>query len=188
MAKPPSPPSPRRLTRKGLLCRGMSWASGGQQNEEGRLRGSTHDGYGRVGAGGLFVGMPTTGTGRLVSPSAPIFGLVTPRRRSMDSDGYPDDQELQRIREWPGEDFSALMEFVRTLWKWNDWGWSQQGYKYRISTGGWSGNESLISALEGNMIFWMMCWHQSRRGGHYTFVVPKATPGPAGEASEEGRG
>ena len=106
----------------------------------------------------------------------------------MDFDGYPDDQELQRIREWPHKDFPALMEFVRTLWKWNDWGWSQQGRKYRISTGGWSGNESLISALEGNVMFWMMCWHQSKRGGHYTFIVPKATPGPAGDASEEGRG
>jgi len=100
----------------------------------------------------------------------------------MDSDGYPDDLELQRIREWSVEDFTGLMEFVRALWKWNDWGWSLKGNKYDISTGGWSGNESLISALEGNMMFWMMCWHQSRRGGHYIFILPEATPGPAGEA------
>ena len=90
----------------------------------------------------------------------------------MDADGYPDDQELARIQVWPTEDFRGLMEYVRSLW-WNaDWGWTQgMEDHYQISTGGWSGNESIIEALEMNSLFWSMCWVSSRRGGHYEFEV-----------------
>ena len=88
----------------------------------------------------------------------------------MDNDGYPDDNELQRIREWP-KDWAALLEYVHSLWWMPSWGWSQDGNTYKFSTGGWSGNEDLIAALEGNWAFWMICWVQSRRGGHYIFTV-----------------
>ena len=38
-----------------------------------------------------------------------------------------------------------------------------------ISTGGWSGNEDLIGAMQNNAMLWIMTWVSSRRGGHYTF-------------------
>lgn len=87
---------------------------------------------------------------------------------------YPNDDELRRVREWPPTDLSGLMDFVRSIWWQPDWGWNQVGENYRISTGGWSGNEELIEALKGNTMFWMLCWQSSRRGGHYEFRVPAA--------------
>lgn len=106
------------------------------------------------------------------------------------SDGeYPTDAALQRIREWKvtqEREFRDLLAFVRSIWKYADVGyWSQEEKpmdpdrithrapytEYRISTGGWSGNESLIDALRDTSLFWSMCWVQSRRGGHYIFEV-----------------
>jgi len=92
----------------------------------------------------------------------------------MTPDGYPDDAELKKIAKWSPFDLEGLMAFVRTLWGAADMGyWRQRGGKYWISTAGWSGNESIIGALEENYVFWAICWLQSRRGGHYIFQLPK---------------
>lgn len=95
------------------------------------------------------------------------------------SDEYPTIAELRRVRAWPLEDgFDALLEYVRGLWWMPDWGWRQTQRRYYISTGGWSGNEDLITALEENRsLFWVICWVSSRRGGHYEFEVPRAFRG-----------
>lgn len=94
----------------------------------------------------------------------------------MDTDGYPTDQELARIRDWPIDnegEIGRLLTFVRELWRYADAGyWRQRGRTYRISTAGWSGNESIIGALQGNRLFWLLCWQSSRRGGHYVFHIP----------------
>ena len=92
----------------------------------------------------------------------------------MDVNSYPDTRELRKIRQWPYNDFFGLMEYVKDRWKYSDCGyWRKKGNKYRISTGGWSGNESIIGALRRNTMFWMMCWRLSKVGGHYTFEVKK---------------
>jgi hypothetical protein len=110
-------------------------------------------------------------------------------------DGYPTNAELKKIQNWPhadfaGSDFVGLLEYVRSRWKFADAGYwrhprlrrsqfrhptkqNQNLQKYLVSTAGWSGNEALIGALEKNYIFWLMCWVQSRRGGHYIFEVRK---------------
>lgn len=89
-----------------------------------------------------------------------------------DSDGYPIQKELDTVASWSHtRGFPELMEFVHTLW-WNPkWGWTQEGDTYKISTGGWSGNEDLIGALQDNTLFWVCCWRASYRGGHYEFEV-----------------
>lgn len=43
----------------------------------------------------------------------------------------------------------------------------------RYSTGGWSGQEGLITAIQRNMA-WMLYAHSWHRGGHYEFRIPKA--------------
>lgn len=91
---------------------------------------------------------------------------------------YPSDQELEQIREWIVSGLSAyhaLMTFVRERWAYADCGYfdqetiGDQGI-YRLHTAGWSGNESLIGAMQDNFVFWAMYWLQSRRGGHYIFA------------------
>jgi hypothetical protein len=95
----------------------------------------------------------------------------------MDTNGYPDDNELDIIHNWQiksKKDCKALLDYIYDLWKYTDCGyWSVNEDKnmYSISTGGWSGNESLIGAMMGNHMFWVLCWYSSRRGGHYEFNV-----------------
>lgn len=85
---------------------------------------------------------------------------------------YPTKKELKKIEKWPRNDFTGLMDFVHDLWKYADCGyWVQKHKEYYISTAGWSGNEDIISALEKNWTFWVLCWQQSRRGGHYIFYI-----------------
>lgn len=89
----------------------------------------------------------------------------------MTEDGdYPDDDEIQRIKDWPLEDVMGLIEFVQSIWQWSDYA-KRNGDKLELHTGGWSGNEKIVDALMGTM-FWMMCWESSRRGGHYYFEIP----------------
>jgi hypothetical protein len=90
-----------------------------------------------------------------------------------DADGYPTEKTLRTIRRWPLQDFKGLMEYIFEAWKYADWGWSRYGRRYSISTAGWSGNEEIIGALNANRMFWSLCWHSSRRGGHYVFKIPK---------------
>lgn len=101
-------------------------------------------------------------------------------------DKYPDDHELKTVKTWAG-DFNDLMRFVKDHWKYANCGYWSEQYDvedppftpfnvYRISTAGWSGNESLIDALMDNNVFWLLCWYSSRRGGHYEFRVAKDSP------------
>jgi len=91
----------------------------------------------------------------------------------MDIDGYPEECELQKIREWD-TDFKGLMGYIRERWKYAHSGfWKEElaGDVYHLSTAGWSGNESIIEALRENILFYSMCWQRSERGGHYIFRV-----------------
>lgn len=83
---------------------------------------------------------------------------------------YPTEEELERIRTWAAGEITELMVFVGGLWYFKEWGWRQLGKIYWLSTGGWSGNEDLIGALQDNQMFWALYWQQSRRGGHYIFA------------------
>ncbi len=92
-----------------------------------------------------------------------------------DVDRYPTDKDLDFIKNWDIKDISGLIEFLESIWWMADWGFKQLGNKLELHTGGWSGNESIIGALQQTM-FWMMTWQKSERGGHYWFEWGKQAP------------
>lgn len=92
---------------------------------------------------------------------------------------YPDQKEIRTIKKWAftkHDSFVDFMEYVRAAGKyWGDsepFGWKQRGRTYWVSTGGWSGNEEIISAMQSNFVFWSTSWVSVRRGGHYVFTIP----------------
>lgn len=78
---------------------------------------------------------------------------------------------LQKIQDWPAPDWTGLMEFVKPCWSDHGRIWFEDG-EWRLATGGWSGNESIIDAMQSNFMFWSMCWQMSRRGGLFFFKLP----------------
>lgn len=92
---------------------------------------------------------------------------------SFDKDGYPTEETLEAIRDWPHKDYRGLMEFVCKAWHYDEPYAKLCGRALQLHTGGWSGNESLLEALHGNVMFWRICWMKSERGGHYWFELPE---------------
>lgn len=41
----------------------------------------------------------------------------------------------------------------------------------QLWTGGWSGNEAIIAALQANLLFFSLYWQESKRGGYYRFKI-----------------
>lgn len=87
----------------------------------------------------------------------------------LDDDGYPTDEALRRVKRWPADEPAGVLDFMRELWNFREWGWHQHGDTHHVSTGGWSGNEDLIRALQANPVCWLRLWKQARAGGHYIF-------------------
>lgn len=99
----------------------------------------------------------------------------------VDDDGYPTDYCLKLIEDWHWSDSKGWFNFIENVWYMKGWGWSEkedigpvtgrQVVSFSISTGGWSGNESIIGAMQRNQMMWSLTWYQSRRGGHYIFQL-----------------
>jgi hypothetical protein len=106
----------------------------------------------------------------------------------LDEDGYPTEEALDKIKTWPYDDVESLFDFIHDIWYYANSGYWREEFvmqddfnvhlefdrprkRYYISTIGWSGNESIIRALQENEIIWCMHWVQSRRGGHYIFEL-----------------
>ena len=105
----------------------------------------------------------------------------------LDDDGYPTEDALEIISIWHWNDPKGWFEFIKSLWHYRSWGWREYDephpwndmekykdrivHKYNISTAGWSGNESIIYAMQENRMMWNLNWEQSRRGGHYIFEL-----------------
>ena len=98
----------------------------------------------------------------------------------LDDDGYPTDEALELISNWTIKDITGWFEFVQSLWALTEWKiedavddiTNRTVTRYTMSTGGWSGNEDLIGAMQRNWLMWNVTWVQSRRGGHYIFEDP----------------
>lgn len=92
----------------------------------------------------------------------------------MDDDGYPTEELLEYIKNYKINSFGnalIILELVKDVW-WskNMLVWEEDGGDtLHMATGGWSGNESLIYAMQENYILWHLLWHSSTRGGKYVF-------------------
>lgn len=92
---------------------------------------------------------------------------------------YPTEEELKTISEWSIDDFYGLMAYIETIWAYAGAGYFEEdGSVFKLHTAGWSGNESIIKALQQNTMFWTLCWVQSRRGGHFIFEAPRLATRP----------
>lgn len=98
----------------------------------------------------------------------------------MDSNGYPTAAELKKIKEWNPRSFPRLIEFITARWAYPTY-LEQEIIKedffghtvlvWHLSTAGWSGNESMIYALEANRLFSSLWYSSWERGGHYVFRI-----------------
>ena len=95
----------------------------------------------------------------------------------LDADGYPSEEALEMIRRWDlRRGFKGLVELVQKLWRYPDYlklYERRNSYWLRLATGGWSGNESIVGALEENVVFYGFCWVMSARGGLHVYEIPK---------------
>lgn len=100
----------------------------------------------------------------------------------LDDDGYPTENALEAIEKWHWDDARGWFKFIEDIWYFHDWGWREEDephswdknkivHRYYISTAGWSGNESIIRAMQNNSMMWHLNWVQSQRGGHYIFEL-----------------
>jgi hypothetical protein len=96
----------------------------------------------------------------------------------LDENRYPDDESLERIKNWDlqAQGIDGLLALVEENTNWADRQIHQRGKNviyYEYHTGGWSGNEDVIGALRRNLMFWSLCWRKTEVGGHYYFRIPK---------------
>jgi len=105
----------------------------------------------------------------------------------LDEDGYPTYAALEIIKIWDWNDAKGWFDFIQSIWHLKSWGWNEYDephewsesekyknvmvHRYNISTAGWSGNESIIRAMQSNEMLWDLNWVESRRGGHYIFEL-----------------
>lgn len=92
---------------------------------------------------------------------------------------YPTEEQIGRIMFWDFHDPQGWLAYVAELWHWEGYGPREACVledgtrQIECSTGGWSGNEQLISAMMENSLLWHLTWFQSQRGGHYIFYLAK---------------
>ncbi len=104
----------------------------------------------------------------------------------LDDDGYPTEETLEVISKWDDlsdQGYVDWIEYVKKVWMWPEFisvGESDNlmvrelhetlkrgPHVLKMSTGGWSGNESIISAMQDHLILWSFNLVSYRAGGHY---------------------
>lgn len=91
----------------------------------------------------------------------------------LDEDGYPTEDTIYIIEKWKATtdplSFKLLLEFIEPIFeKYGTINKLENGFT-SINTGGWSGCEEAINAMNSNYMFWSFCWQLSKRGGYYEF-------------------
>ncbi len=94
----------------------------------------------------------------------------------LDENDYPDEKSLKEIRKWDilKQGVQGLLDLVEENTNWPDWSFDIKGkrvLRFEYHTGGWSGNEDVIGALQRNTLFFSMFWKKTEAGGHYYFRI-----------------
>lgn len=90
----------------------------------------------------------------------------------LDEDGYPTEGALGLLSDWPWADPAGWLALAEALWSYPDRFVRREHpeyVEYLTSTGGWSGNESVLAAMKKNDVLWHSCWEESRRAGVTVF-------------------
>lgn len=89
---------------------------------------------------------------------------------TFDAVGYPTDETRDAIRNWPASDPKGLAAFVAEAWRgvYGSIYFDDTGKIAELNTGGWSGNESIVDALQDNTAFWSRYFLGSL-GGRFKF-------------------
>ena len=90
----------------------------------------------------------------------------------MDKEGYPEIEELDMIKNWEiigHKSALNLIEYIRQRWRYADCGYfkltGKRVKKLYLGCAGWSGNESIIDALQNNLT------NQSRTKYRYYLIL-----------------
>lgn len=92
----------------------------------------------------------------------------------LDDDGYPTQAALLLLKTWNWNDPRGWLALAKELWSYPDrFNLVEEAgrVEYLLSTGGWSGNESVIRAMQENFLLWSSCWVSSARGGKHVLQV-----------------
>ena len=86
------------------------------------------------------------------------------------------DTELTCLKTWPFKDqyIFGYVSFAQSIWQWPEACWSkldENSIFVSASTGGYSENEDIISAMQENFLFWNSIFWAARRGGQYVFLL-----------------
>mgnify|MGYP000689841837 CR=1 FL=1 len=66
---------------------------------------------------------------------------------------YPTNEQLDRIKNWDYNDIEGCLRYIKDLWN-THYGRCGEGNGFFVfATGGWSGNEALLSALEKSLVW-----------------------------------
>lgn len=103
----------------------------------------------------------------------------------MPIEDYPTDEVLDALRLWNINDAAAGLDFLAANWHWPEFGVcydlkryelemldASEGERFlRLATGGWSGNEELVSAFMQSLAS-VITWRLKMRGGLWIFQYP----------------
>jgi hypothetical protein len=99
---------------------------------------------------------------------------------------YPTDAALERLATWPHQDVAGALDFAKAIWHWPDFARHELDAHetailhaapddkfLRLATGGWSGNEEIVRALNCNLMIRALAWRLHARGGLHIYQYPK---------------
>lgn len=97
----------------------------------------------------------------------------------MDEDGYPTQEALDRLEHFTGSP-KEFVEYATSIYSGYGAiavedvlnGWNYPVKEVTIVTGGWSGNEKVVSTIERTM-FSFAYWQESHRGGLHKYQIHK---------------